>query len=463
MTARVLGQRYELGDLLGSGGMGQVWRAYDHRLGRPVAVKLLAVELPDQRVRERFEREARAAAAFSHANAVTVYDFGEDGNRPFLVMELVEGRTLAALLAERGPLPVPEAVAIADQVLAALSAAHRRGLVHRDVKPGNILVTADGRAKLADFGIAVSVNRAVQGLTGTGQIMGTPQYLSPEQVGGEPVTHRTDLYAAGIVLYEALAGEPPFTGDVPVAVALAHRQSPVPPLRSRRPDVPPAVADAVERALEKDPGRRFPDAEAMRAALAGRRAGHGSRATAVTVPLAPDRTAVLELPPEPAARPPARRRRRAAWLVLALLAGAAGLALALAAGPDRGSPPGPVAQTSTTAPARATTSAAPSTTATTRATTTTARPSTTVAPTTVPVQARTLAELLEALLSGGRSYGSRAGDLAERIEAVNRANGNRRSSLASDAIEDVQEWISDRELDPTVGALAIQLLAPLAR
>jgi tRNA A-37 threonylcarbamoyl transferase component Bud32 len=180
----VLDDRYELGVALGSGGMAEVFEAFDRSLGRRVAVKFLKADLPDPRARERFEREARTAASFTHANAVTVYDVGDDGQRPYIVMELVEGRTLADLLAEQGQLPPNAAARITDEVLAALGAAHDRGLVHRDVKPGNVLITRDGLVKLADFGIAKAASDATAGLTATGQVMGTPKYLSPEQAAG---------------------------------------------------------------------------------------------------------------------------------------------------------------------------------------------------------------------------------------------------------------------------------------
>lgn len=281
-----LAERYELGELLGSGGMARVVAAVDHRLQRRVAVKLIREEyVTDATARARLLREARAAAAFQHPNAVAVFDVGEDAQgRPFIVMEPIEGETLADHLAHFGPLAPADAIVVGTGLLDALAAAHRRGLVHRDVKPANVLLPADSGVKLSDFGIAKGLDGATGGLTATGQIMGTPAYLSPEQAAGHPATARSDLYALGVVLYESLTGFPPFSGDT-VRVAVAHQQEPVPRLAEQAPATPPALAEAVERALAKDPDQRFADARQMRAALAraGQQAGSPS---SVTVPVA---------------------------------------------------------------------------------------------------------------------------------------------------------------------------------
>ncbi len=249
--------------------MAEVRAARDLRLHRTVAIKLVdARTAPDPAVRRRFVREARAAASFSHPNAVAVFDAGDADGYLYLVMELVEGRSLADRIALEGALPVDDALDIIDDVLQALGAAHRAGIVHRDVKPGNVLLTHDGTAKLADFGIAKRIGDG--DLTLAGQFIGTPEYLSPEQVTGAPVTPATDLYAAGVVLFEAIAGRPPFAAGSPLATALAHRDLAPPDLRSRRRGVPDHVAGAVARAMEKDPASRFSTAEEMRSALAGR-------------------------------------------------------------------------------------------------------------------------------------------------------------------------------------------------
>ncbi len=464
VTTKVVGDRYELGDLLGSGGMGQVWRAYDRRLGRWVALKLLSIDVPDTRSRQRFSREAQAAASFSHPNAVIVYDFGEEDNRPYIVMELVEGSTLADLLAERGALPGPEAVSIGEQVLDALGAAHHKGLVHRDVKPSNVLLTPEGRVKLADFGIAKAVGAAASGLTATGEVLGTPHYLSPEQAAGEPATPRSDLYATGVLLYEMLAGTPPFTGESPLAVALAHQRTAPPPLRGRA-DVDPALATAVERALEKDPDRRYPDATSMRAALRGQSADvPTSAAVATTAALRPDRTAVLTSEPLLGARWRRRVERRTLWPVWTVLAVLllliVGLMLASTNGEDMtatgpsttGAPPTTARVTTTTEPA--------TTTSTTPPTTTTSRSATTAA--TFSPEAVALAALAQQVSSNPQSYGRRGTDLAAALNNVQRANPRQQPDRAEDAIEDIEEWMAAGELDPGIGLASIQILQSIA-
>jgi eukaryotic-like serine/threonine-protein kinase len=264
-----LAGRYVLAEPLGSGGMARVLLATDELLHRRVAVKLLRADLAaDPIIRERLVREARSAASFSHPNAVAVFDAGEDDGIPFIVMELVEGPTLADRL-RTGPIPLGEALSIADDVLAALEAAHDRGLVHRDVKPANVLLPDGGGAKLADFGIAKGVREAAGGLTATGQVLGTPKYLSPEQVAGEPASPRSDLYAVGVLCYEMLAGVPPFTGTSPLAIAMAHQVDVPAPLDTHRSDLPEHVVTTVHRALEKAPEDRFASASALRAALSG--------------------------------------------------------------------------------------------------------------------------------------------------------------------------------------------------
>lgn len=273
-----LAGRYELGAPLGAGGMARVFAAVDHRLQRQVAVKLIREAfVADETARARLLHEARAAAAFQHPNAVAVFDVGEDGvGQPFIVMELIQGETLADHLVRCGPLAAADAAAIAMALLDALAAAHRRGLVHRDVKPANVLLPADGGVKLSDFGIAKGLASSTAGLTARGQIVGTPAYLSPEQAAGHPATARSDLYALGVVAYESVTGAPPFSGDDVVSVAIAHQRQPVPALAEQAPATPPAVAAVVERALAKDPAERFADAAEMRTALATAAATAGS-------------------------------------------------------------------------------------------------------------------------------------------------------------------------------------------
>lgn len=266
----LLADRYRLGRTLGSGGMAEVVAGHDQLLGRDVAIKLIRPSLlADPTARERLLREARAAAALHHPHTVAVHNVGTDGDRPFIVMELVDGGSLADRLRDDGPLDPEELLAIGLSVLDALEAAHAAGLVHRDVKPSNILFTRDGTVKLADFGIAKALTTTDPDLTATGQVLGTPRYLAPEVAAGQPATPASDLYALGAVLYQCLAGTPPFTGSTPLSVIVAHQRQPVRPLRDLVDDVPSELARVIERALAKDPAERFVDAGHMRAALLG--------------------------------------------------------------------------------------------------------------------------------------------------------------------------------------------------
>jgi eukaryotic-like serine/threonine-protein kinase len=248
--------RYELVELIGKGGMSSVWQAHDRLLDRRVAIKVLHPQFTeDEEYVERFRREARSVAQLSHPNIVTVIDRGEDEGRQYIVFEYVEGENLKELLERGGPMPVRDALLMALQMARALSFAHARGLVHRDVKPQNVLLNADGQAKMTDFGIAREVD--VQGVTITGTVMGTSEYIAPEQARGEQVDAQTDVYSLGVVLFELLTGSVPYDGDNFVSVALRHVNEPVPSVLDRRADVPPRVAMAVERAMAKSPDDRF--------------------------------------------------------------------------------------------------------------------------------------------------------------------------------------------------------------
>ncbi|MER7850476.1 protein kinase [Kitasatospora sp. NPDC096077] len=266
MIGRALNGRYELGEILGVGGMATVWRGFDRVLGRQVAVKVLNGGLADDpRFAERFSREAQHAAMLVHPRIVMVFDSGVDQGTPFIVMELVNGRSLAAVLAQQPQLPVERAVGIAAAVCEALAVAHAAQLVHRDIKPGNIMITDDGGVKVVDFGIARAGSSS--NLTQTASVLGTAAYLSPEQATASALDGRTDLYAVGCVLTEMLTGETPFTAETPVAIAFKHvSEQPLPP-SVRRPGLPPALDAVVLRLLAKNPAHRPADATAARAEL----------------------------------------------------------------------------------------------------------------------------------------------------------------------------------------------------
>ena len=266
-TPRTYSGRYELTHLIARGGMAQVYRAMDRQLERPVALKVLFPELSvDRTFVERFRREAQAAANLSHPNIVPVFDWGEDDGSYFIVMEYVEGRPLSAVLRDPQRMPPRQIATIGAGVAAALAFAHRHGVVHRDVKPGNILITPDGDVKVTDFGIARAMNTE-ESLTQTGAVMGTAAYFSPEQAEGKGVDSRSDIYSLGVVLYEMAVGRPPFTGDSPVAVASKHvRDMPVLP-REANPTVPPALEAVIMKAMAKNPDDRYGSAEELRADL----------------------------------------------------------------------------------------------------------------------------------------------------------------------------------------------------
>ena len=344
-------ERYALDSRIATGGMGEVWRANDTVLGRRVAVKLLKTEYADDATfRSRFETEARHAASLHHPNVAAVYDFGEaqpagsDVARPYLVMELVDGQPLSALL-EPGQALDPDATRdLLAQAADALAAAHAAGIVHRDVKPANLLVTPDRTVKITDFGIA----RAAQGmsLTETGQVMGTPQYLSPEQAQGGIATPASDVYSLGVVAFECLAGHRPFVAETPVATALAHLRDPVPELPD---DVPADLAAVVRRAMAKSPEDRFANAAELAAALRNPGAVAPPDRTQLLTGVAPvpvPATAPATTPSAAATTTPAaapRRRRKVpwGWILLGVLAIAGIVAVALLAdsGEDQPDPP----------------------------------------------------------------------------------------------------------------------------
>src|SRR5215470_4105509 len=278
-AGRLLGGRYQVGDLLGYGGMAEVHRGRDLRLGRDVAIKMLRTDLArDRTFQERFRREAQNAASLNHPAIVAVYDTGEERaptgeTIPFIVMEFVNGRTLKEVLAQEGQIPPRRALEIVADICAALEFSHRHGIIHRDIKPGNVMLTQTGQVKVMDFGIARALASGATTMTQTSAVIGTAQYLSPEQARGESVDARSDVYATGCVLYELLCGHPPFVGDSPVSVAYQHvREEPKAPSLSNR-DVTPAIDAIVLKALAKNPVNRYQSAGEMRADLLRAAAG----------------------------------------------------------------------------------------------------------------------------------------------------------------------------------------------
>jgi tRNA A-37 threonylcarbamoyl transferase component Bud32 len=314
MVGELIAGRYELEELVGKGGMSSVYRARDRLLERTVAIKVLHEHFSrDDDYVERFRREARAAARLQHPNIVTVIDRGEADGRQFIVFEYVDGENLKQRLQREGRLPVRTALELGIEVGVALSFAHANGLVHRDVKPQNVLLRGD-EVKVTDFGIARSLD--VQGgLTVTGTVLGTSDYIAPEQAGGRQVDALSDVYSLGVVVYELLAGAPPYTGENFLAVAMQHVNDPVPSVSSARPEVPPRLDTALRRAMAKEPDDRFRSMDEFVAELRACLAALGQPDS--------DRTAIMREAVEAPRRPRRRRRSRRRLLVAALLAAAA--------------------------------------------------------------------------------------------------------------------------------------------
>lgn len=335
--ARLLGGRYQVGELIGYGGMAEVHRGRDLRLGRDVAIKMLRTDLArDATFQMRFRREAQNAASLNHPAIVAVYDTGEEQaptgeTLPFIVMEFVNGRTLKEVLGGEGRLQPRRALEICADMCAALEFSHRHGIIHRDIKPGNVMLTQTGQVKVMDFGIARALASGATTMTQTSAVIGTAQYLSPEQARGESVDARSDVYAAGCVLFELLCGHPPFVGDSPVSVAYQHVREAPPTPSDLNPEVPPAVDAIILKALSKNPLNRYQSAGEMRADLLRAAAGRPVMATPV---LRQDET--TQVAPAGAGYPPTasgpytqriparvgdpRRRRASSWLIAAFVA-----------------------------------------------------------------------------------------------------------------------------------------------
>jgi hypothetical protein len=336
----VIGGRYRLDAEIGRGGMSTVYRAFDLVLERPVAVKLMHREIAaDSDQLERFRREARSVAQLNHPHVVTVIDAGEEPapeseqvgavvvGTPYIVLEYIDGETLKDVIRREGPLAIPQAIAYAIEIARALGAAHERQIVHRDVKPHNVLISEEGGAKITDFGIARTLTE--EGLTIAGRVLGTTDYVSPEQALGQPVTGQSDLYSLGVVLFEMLTGDVPYHADSPVAVAMKHVREDVPDVQRLRPQLAAATAAVVDRAVSKDLALRYPDAASMVADLEEVLAVEASRSGQATG----EATSVLRtLPGAAQRRVPWRMRHPARWAIsLALLVAIVALVLIIAA------------------------------------------------------------------------------------------------------------------------------------
>ena len=335
---RVFGDRYEVEGRIGAGGMAEVWRGHDRVLNRTVAIKTLLPQFArDASFVDRFRREAQAAARLNHSGIVSVYDSGTDGDTPYIVMHLIEGRTLADFLESGKTLPPMQAATIAQEVAEALAAAHAQGVIHRDIKPANIMITREGKVLVMDFGIARLIS-GPETAPQTSAVLGTASYLSPEQAQGQSVDARTDIYSLGVVLYEMLTGRPPFTGDSPMAIAYKQVNATPEAPSSANPGVPPELDAVVMRALSKNPANRYQTGQEFADDLERARTGGQVLATPL-LPASGEATQVISRPQPTSVLPPQQEQRggsRKAWVgaliaivVMALLAGGAYLVLTM--------------------------------------------------------------------------------------------------------------------------------------
>jgi serine/threonine-protein kinase len=467
----VLADRYRLDEVIGAGGMGEVWGGLDTWLDRPVAVKLLARHREaDVATSARFHHEARAMAALNDPHVVTVHDAGEHDGRQYIVMERLPGHSFADDL-HRAPLPTSQVLAVARATLAGLRAAHEAGVLHRDVKPSNILFTSSGVVKLADFGVA---KREGVDLTHAGDIMGTFAYLAPERLEGQVATPRSDLYAVGVIMYEALAGRRPFVGDTFELVHAIERGAP-PTLRTFRPDLDPSMVAVVERAMHRDPDRRFGSAREVLDAL------EAVEVTEVDAPVAAALATVPEAGPTTevvGVLDAATRRRSTLIAVGAGAVVAAIVALGLlgdgtddAVGVATGGPTTVGEGTAATSPATLAGSdpAAPVDTALAGAPPASASGDTSAATQILqasPVPSTTAPATLDALVAvltaDPASAGSNGQELRDRLAGVLAESGKKRRDKARMLLSDVTAWSRDGRLTPAAAATATALLGPLA-
>jgi eukaryotic-like serine/threonine-protein kinase len=444
VQGEVLAGRYQLMEYLGSGGMGRVWEAWDATLGRVVAVKLLAPLPGDGAAAERFQREAHAAARLTAPGIAAVYDFGRaSGGRLFLVMELVRGQSLAAMLSTQGPLAPTRVAELGGQAARALAVAHAGGVVHRDVKPGNLLIAEDGTLKVVDFGIAKVTDDVTEGLTSAG--LGTPSYTSPEQGMGQPVGPAADLYALGCVLYEALAGHPPFTADNAVGLIFQHVNAEPTPLRQVRADVPWHLEQIVHGLLDKDPATRMGDGAEVARRLDAAASG-GTRPSPTTMPLLQQATSQSR-----AATSTARWARRKRILLpvtgvlIFLTAITATYALSSGDGDDiAGSAPTPSMAPTQSAAEAETPSATPTVT-----TTESAAPDARVTPVEEAADdpQALISALTQTISTGSVSMESGVDDLLDRVQEIDEQLGEGELEEAAKKVRELREKLTEAQRD----------------
>ena len=469
-STRLLSGRYRLDQLLGEGAMASVWQAHDERLGRDVAIKVVRPDAADPAAVARFDREARVVAGIRHPGVVLVHDYGVEDGSPFLVMELLPGPSLARVVAEEAPLEVGRASAYVREAAEALAAAHAAGVVHRDVKPGNLVLDTHGRVRVVDFGIARVEQEAGAALTAAGHVVGSAAYLAPEQASGARVDHRADLYALGCVLLALLTGRPPFSGDSPVTVAAQHLHADPPDLAALRPDVPASLTELVRDLLAKDPRRRPAGAQDVADRLGD--LASADDATAV-VPAAgvtnPDPTATAVLPGAAATGAPVSARRgtagpderldaRRVGLAAAALLALVGLVVAAAALgllPGGGAPGSDAAPPAVTPPVVEEQPAAEPAAEQERDAAPEAEPAPVEEEPADPEPADPGAALatLRTAVAGLGAEGRRAQrDLERRVDRVESAVRDGDRGKARDRLEDLEEEVEDLEDDGRLSA-----------